>query len=121
MVINSLLLRYLSSPASIRMAKPSIRIGLLHCLMDGIVFKVRQAGKVINKTIYLAVGLNREGYKEILGMWLGENESAAFWQGVMTDLKVRGVEDILVSVIDNLHGFTQAISNIFPQKTRKLV
>lgn len=89
----------------------------VYCIvwMDGIVFKVRQAGKVINKTIYLAVGLNREGYKEILGMWLGENESAAFWQGVMTDLKVRGVEDILVSVTDNLHGFTQAISNIFPQ------
>ncbi|HJD87668.1 MAG TPA: IS256 family transposase [Empedobacter falsenii] len=89
----------------------------VYCIvwMDGIVFKVRQAGKVINKTIYLAVGLNREGYKEILGMWLGENESAAFWQGVMTDLKVRGVEDILVSVTDNFNGFTQAISNIFPQ------
>lgn len=82
--------------------------------MDGIVFKVRQGGKVINKTIYLAVGLNREGHKEILGMWLGENESAAFWQGVMTDLKVRGVEDILITVTDNLNGFTQAITNIFP-------
>ena len=102
------------------MAKPSIRIGLLHCLMDGIVFKVRQAGKVINKTIYLTVGLNREGYKEILGMWLGENESAAFWQGVMTDLKVRGVEDILISITDNLNGFTQAISNIFPQKNTQI-
>lgn len=82
--------------------------------MDGIVFKVRQAGKVINKTIYLAVGLNREGYKELLGMWLGQNESAAFWQGVLTDLKARGVEDILVTVTDNLNGFTQSIKNVFP-------
>ena len=82
--------------------------------MDGIVFKVRQSGKVINKTIYLAVGLNREGYKELLGMWLGQNESAAFWQGVLTDLKARGVEDILVTVTDNLNGFTQSIKNVFP-------
>ena len=82
--------------------------------MDGIVFKVRQGGKVVNKTIYLAVGLNREGRKELLGMWLGMNESAAFWQGVLTDLKARGVEDILVTVTDNLNGFTQSIKNIFP-------
>ncbi|KAB8155990.1 IS256 family transposase [Kordia sp. TARA_039_SRF] len=82
--------------------------------MDGIVFKVRQSGKVINKTIYLAVGLNREGHKELLGMWLGHNESAAFWQGVLTDLKARGVEDILVTVTDNLNGFTKSIKNVFP-------
>ena len=82
--------------------------------MDGIVFKVRQSGKAINKTIYLAVGLNREGYKELLGMWLGQNESAAFWQGVLTDLKARGVEDILVTVTDNLNGFTKSIKNVFP-------
>ena len=82
--------------------------------MDGIVFKVRQSGKVVNKTIYLAVGLNREGYKELLGMWLGHNESAAFWQGVLTDLKARGVVDILVTVTDNLNGFTQSIKNVFP-------
>ena len=82
--------------------------------MDGIVFKVRQSGKEVNKTIYLAVGLNREGYKELLGMWLGHNESAAFWQGVLTDLKARGVEDILVTVTDNLNGFTQSIKNVFP-------
>lgn len=88
----------------------------VYCIvwMDGMVFKVRHAGKVVNKTIYLAVGLNTEGRKEILGMWLGENESAAFWQGVMTDLKARGVEDILVTVTDNLNGFTGAITNVFP-------
>lgn len=94
----------------------------IYCIvwMDGIVFKVRQGGKVINKTIYLAVGLNRDGYKEILGMWLGQNESAAFWQGVMTDLKARGVEDILVTVTDNLNGFTQAITNIFPEANTQI-
>tara|TARA_R110002020_G_C16189535_1_gene765426 strand:- start:52 stop:1254 length:1203 start_codon:yes stop_codon:yes gene_type:complete len=82
--------------------------------MDGIVFKVRQSGKVMNKTIYLAVGLNREGRKELLGMWLGYNESAAFWQGVLTDMKARGIEDILITVTDNLNGFTQSIKNVFP-------
>ena len=64
--------------------------------MDGIVFKVRENSKVVNKTIYLAVGLNRDGRKEVLGMWLGRNESASFWLGVLTDLKARGVEDILI-------------------------
>ncbi|MDR1761455.1 MAG: IS256 family transposase [Bacteroidales bacterium] len=94
----------------------------VYCIvwMDGIVFKVRQAGKVINKTIYLAVGLNREGYKEILGMWLGQNESAAFWQGVLTDLKARGVEDVLITVTDNLNGFTQAITNVFPMANTQI-
>lgn len=82
--------------------------------MDGIVFKVRENSKVVNKTIYLAVGLNREGKKEVLGMWLGKNESAAFWLGVLTDLKARGVEDILITATDNLNGFTQTIKQVFP-------
>lgn len=64
--------------------------------MDGIVFKVRKNSKVINKTVYLAVGLNHDGRKEVLGMWLGKNESSALWIGVLTDLKARGVEDILM-------------------------
>ena len=81
--------------------------------MDGIVFKVRQNGKVINKTIYLAIGLSREGYKEVLGMWLGESESASFWTGVMSDLQARGVEDILITSTDNLKGFTDAIRSVF--------
>lgn len=94
----------------------------VYCIVwiDGVVFKVRQGGKVVNKTIYLAVGLNREGYKEILGMWLGQNESAAFWQGVMTDLRARGVEDILVTVTDNLNGFTGAITNVFPMANTQI-
>ena len=71
--------------------------------MDGIVFKVRENSKVINKTIYLAMGLNREGRKEVLGMWLGKNESSSFWMSVLTDLKARGVEDILITATDNLN------------------
>lgn len=88
--------------------------------MDGIVFKVRQNGKVINKTIYLAVGLNTEGFKEVLGMWLGESESASFWISVLTDLKSRGVEDILITSTDNLKGFTDAITSVFTQSVTQV-
>lgn len=88
--------------------------------MDGIVFKVRENSKVINKTIYLAVGLNRDGKKEVLGMWLGKNESAAFWLGVLTDLKARGVEDILITATDNLNGFTQTIKQVFPESQTQI-
>ena len=88
--------------------------------MDGIVFKVRENSKVVNKTIYLAVGLNRDGKKEVLGMWLGKNESASFWLGVMTDLKARVVEDILITATDNLNGFTQTIKNVFPESQTQI-
>lgn len=88
--------------------------------MDGIMFKVREGSKVINKTIYLAVGLNREGKKEVLGMWLGKNESSSFWMSVLTDLKVRGVEDILITATDNLNGFTQTIRSVFPQSQTQI-
>ena len=82
--------------------------------MDGIVFKVRDGNKVINKTVYLAVGLDRTGHKQVLGMWVGKSESAAFWMGVLTDLKARGVEDILITCTDNLNGFTETIRSVFP-------
>jgi putative transposase len=88
--------------------------------MDGIVFKVRENSKVVNKTIYLAVGLNRDGKKEVLGMWLGKNESASFWLGVLTDLKARGVDDILITATDNLNGFTQTIKQVFPQSQTQI-
>ncbi|WP_346983900.1 IS256 family transposase [Chryseobacterium sp. POE27] len=88
--------------------------------MDGIVFKVRENSKVINKTVYLAVGLNRDGRKEVLGMWLGKNESSAFWMGVLTDLKARGVEDILITATDNLNGFTQTIRSVFPESQTQI-
>ena len=88
--------------------------------MDGIVFKVRENSKVINKTIYLAVGLKKDGKKEVLGLWLGKNESAAFWMSVLTDLRARGVEDILITATDNLNGFTDTIKNVFPESKTQI-
>lgn len=83
--------------------------------MDAIVFKVRHEGKVIDKAVQIAVGLNNSGYKEILGMWICQNESAAFWMGVLTNLKSRGVEDILITSTDNLKGFVEAIKSVYPE------
>ena len=88
--------------------------------MDGIVFKVRENSKVINKTVYLAVGLRVDGRKEVLGLWLGRNESSAFWMSVLTDLKARGVSDILVTATDNLNGFTETIRAVFPQSSTQI-
>ena len=88
--------------------------------MDGIVFKVRESGKIVNKTVYLCVGLNNRGYKEVLGMWIGKSESSSFWMSVLTDLKARGVEDILITVTDNLNGFTDTIKSVFPQSTTQI-
>ena len=88
--------------------------------MDSIVFKVREGSKVINKTIYLAIGLNKEGFKEVLGMWLGKNESASFWMTVLTDLKARGVQDIFITATDNLNGFTETINAVFPKSKTQI-
>lgn len=88
--------------------------------MDGIVFKVRENSKVINKTIYIAVGLRRDGKKEVLGLWLGKNESAAFWMSVLTDMKARGVEDLLITATDNLNGFTDTIRTVFPESKTQI-
>jgi transposase-like protein len=88
--------------------------------MDGIVFKVRENSKVINKTIYIAIGLRKDGRKEVLGLWLGKAESSAFWMSVLTDMKARGVKDILVTVTDNLNGFTETIATVFPESTKQI-
>ena len=88
--------------------------------MDGIVFKIRQNGRILNKTIYLMIGLSNEGYKEVLGMWIHETESASFWLNVLTDIKARGVKDILITCTDNLTGIQQAIQASFPQTTAQL-
>jgi transposase-like protein len=82
--------------------------------MDGIVLKVRTDNKVINKCVYIVIGLKPDGIKEVLGFWIEKTESAAFWMSVLTDLKARGVEDILIACTDNLKGFTQAIKAVFP-------
>jgi transposase-like protein len=88
--------------------------------MDGIVLKVRTDNKVINKCVYIVIGLKPDGMKEVLGYWIEKTESAAFWMSVLTDLKARGVEDILIACTDNLKGFTQAIKAVFPQAVTQL-
>jgi transposase-like protein len=88
--------------------------------MDGIVVKVRQNGKVQGKTIYLMIGLKHTGLKEVLGMWISETESASFWLNVLTDIKARGVKDILIASTDNLTGIRQAIKSAFPNTITQL-
>lgn len=88
--------------------------------LDGIVFKVRKDSRVINKCLYSVLGINMEGRKEILGMWLSDNESASFWTTVCNELKNRGVEDILIACRDNLSGFSTAIETVFPRTEQQL-
>jgi putative transposase len=83
--------------------------------LDCIVVKIRQDKKVINKAVYLALGVNMEGHKELLGLWLSENEGAKFWLNVLTELQNRGVKDILIACVDGLKGFPDAINTAFPQ------
>ncbi len=83
--------------------------------MDAIHFHVRSEGRIIKKAVYIAIGINMDGIKEVLGMYVGENESAKFWLSIMNGLKNRGVEDILIACVDGLSGFPQAIEAVFPQ------
>lgn len=83
--------------------------------LDCIVVKVRQDNSVINKAVFLALGINLEGHKELLGMWIAENEGAKFWLSVLTELKNRGVQDILIACVDGLKGFPDAITTVYPQ------
>ena len=83
--------------------------------IDFIVMKVRQDNRVINKSVFLALGINIEGQKELLGMWLAENEGAKFWLNVLTELKNRGLNDILIACVDGLKGFPDAINAVYPQ------
>ena len=83
--------------------------------MDGIVVKVHQDGRVINKSIYLVLGITTEGHKELLGIWISEQEGAKFWLRVLTDLQSRGVKEIFIACVDGLKGFPEAIENAFPK------
>lgn len=83
--------------------------------LDCIVVKIRQDKQVINKAVYLALGVNLEGHKELLGMWISENEGAKFWLNVLTELQNRGVRDILIACVDGLKGFPDAITAAFPE------
>ena len=82
---------------------------------DAIVVKVRQDGRVINKAIHLALGVNLAGHKELLGLWMTEHESAKFWLCVLTEMKNRGVKDVFIACVDGLTGFPEAIETVFPQ------
>jgi len=82
--------------------------------LDAIRVKVRQDNRVINKAVYLAVGVNLDGLKEVLGLWTAETEGAKFWLQVVTELKNRGVKDIFVACVDGLKGFPEAIETVFP-------
>jgi len=83
--------------------------------MDAMHFKIREDGRIRSKAVYSVLGVNLEGQKEVIGLYLGDNESASFWLQVLTDLQQRGVKDILIASIDNLKGFAEAIENIFPK------
>jgi putative transposase len=83
--------------------------------LDCIVVKVRQEGTIINKSVFLALGINLDGHKELLGMWLAENEGAKFWLNVLTELKNRGLQDIFIACVDGLKGFPDAITSVYPQ------
>ena len=80
-----------------------------------IVLKVRQDSRVINKSVFLAPGINIEGQKALLGMWLAENEGAKFWLSVLTELKNRGLNDSLIACVDGLKGFPDAINTVYPE------
>jgi len=82
--------------------------------LDCIVLKIRQDKRVINKSLYLALGINIQGHKELLGMWLAEAEGAKFWLSVLTELKTRGLDDILIASVDGLKGFPDAIAAEYP-------
>jgi transposase-like protein len=83
--------------------------------LDAMHFKIREEGKVTSKAFYSVLGVSKEGRKDILGMYLSENEGAHFWLGVLNDLRARGLEDILIASIDGLKGFPEAIAQVFPK------
>lgn len=82
--------------------------------LDALFVKVRHEGRVENRAVYSAIGINLEGRKEVLGLWTGASEGAKFWLGVLTDLRNRGVKDIYIACVDGLKGFPQAIESVFP-------
>jgi putative transposase len=83
--------------------------------MHALIFKVRDGATVRNKAIYLAIGVNMEGMKEVLGLWIAQTEGAKFWLQVVTELKNRGLDDILIACVDGLKGFPEAIETVYPK------
>lgn len=83
--------------------------------LDAIHYNVRENGQIVKKAVYIALGYNMQGNKEIPGMWIGENESSKYWLMVLNQLRDRGIEDILIISTDNLEGFSQAINAVYPK------
>ena len=83
--------------------------------MDAIHFHVRSEGQIVKKAVYIAIGVQMDGIRDVLGMWVGENESAKFWLGILNGLRNRGVEDFLIACVDGLTGFANAIEAAFPK------
>lgn len=83
--------------------------------MDGVHFHVRQEGHIVKKAVYVAIGINMDGIKDVLGLWVGENESSKYWLSVINEIKNRGVEDILITCVDGLTGFNEAIRAVYPK------
>ena len=100
--------------------KRSLEPQYLVVWMDAVHLKIRTDGKYINQAMHIVIGLRTDGMKEVLGMWLNKTESASFWMTVLSDLKTRGVEDILIACTDNLVGFTKAIKGVFPETITQL-
>jgi len=121
-------LRYLTAPSAVlpirnsshseEMAGITIREHLWVAFMDVIHFHVRSEGQIVKKAVYIAVGVQMDGIRDVLGMWGGENESAKYWLGILNSLENRGVEDILNACVDVLTGFTNAIEAVFPKKRK---
>lgn len=83
--------------------------------MDAIHYHVRHEGRITKRAVYIAIGIDMDGHKDVLGMFVGQNESAKFWLSILNDLKNRGVQDILIACVDGLTGFPQAIEVVFPE------
>ena len=98
-----------------RMAEPATRSGLSDRFLDALRVKIRDEGLVKNKAVYVALAFNANGEKEVLGLWIEQTEGAKFWLKVVNELKTRGVNDILIAVVDGLKGFPEAITTVFPQ------
>jgi putative transposase len=83
--------------------------------LDALYVKMRHEGRVENRAVYIAIGVDMDGHKDVLGLWTSANEGAKFWLGVLTEMKNRGVRDVLVACVDGLKGFPQAIESVFPE------
>ena len=88
--------------------------------MDGIVVKVREGQRIVNRSVHIVLGIDLQGRKELLGLWMTEHEGARFWLDILTELKNRGLQDILIACVDGLRGFPEAIEAVYPDTAVQL-